>query len=45
MEAGEPVLTFALAPEPECDFFDLKVDLIKGRENPLIAKFGPEWNR
>jgi hypothetical protein len=45
LEAGEPVLVFALAPEPECDFFGLKVDLVKGLENPLIEKFEPEWNR
>jgi hypothetical protein len=45
LEAGEPVLIFALAPERECDFFGLKVDLVKGLENPFIEKFEPEWNR
>lgn len=45
LEAGKPVLIFALKPEFQCEFFDLKVDLVKGLENPLIAKFQPDWNR
>jgi hypothetical protein len=45
LEAGEPVSIFALCPEPDCRFFDLTVDLVKGLENPLIKRFKPEWNR
>ena len=45
LEAAEPVLIYALAPAPGCSFVDLQVDLVKGLENPLIARFEPEWNR
>ena len=45
LEAGESVRILALEPGPACKFVDLNVDLVKGLENPLIAKFGPEWNR
>jgi len=45
LETGRHVLIFALKPGPSCEFIDLKVDLVKGLENPLIDKFKPEWNR
>jgi len=45
LESGEPVLIYALAAAPGCSFVDLQVDLVKGLENPLIARFNPEWNR
>jgi hypothetical protein len=45
LEAGKPVLILALDPRPDCKYLDLTVDLVKGLENPLIARFKPEWNR
>ena len=45
LEAGSTVLIFAIKPEQEISFNGLKVDLVKGLENPLIAILAPEWNR
>jgi hypothetical protein len=38
------VTIWALKPEGELTYKDIRVDLVKGLENPLIQKFKPEWN-
>jgi hypothetical protein len=45
LDQGQKVEIYALKPEAKHTFGDLQVDLIKGLENPLIARFKPEWNR
>jgi len=45
LDQGNKVEIYALKPTIKHDFVDLQVDLVKGLENPLIAKFKPEWNR
>jgi hypothetical protein len=44
LEDSDTVLIYALSPDPGHRFHDLDVDLAKGLENPLIARFQPEWN-
>jgi hypothetical protein len=41
---GKAVQIFALKPESKFQYVDLKVDLVKGLENLLIAKLKPDWN-
>jgi hypothetical protein len=41
---GRQVLIYAWAPHEEFHCCDLTVDLVKGLENPLIAKLEPGWN-
>ena len=46
LTAGEKVQIVALKPAAKLTFAEeLTIDLIKGLENPLIARFRPEWNR
>ncbi len=45
LDQGKKVEIYALKPETKYDFVDLQIDLVKGLENPLIARFKPEWNR
>jgi hypothetical protein len=45
LERREAVQIYALAPQDELLYHELRVDLVKGLENPLIARFQPEWNR
>ena len=44
LKQGKVVKIFALKPESTLLYRGLKVDLIKGLENPLIEKLKPEWN-
>ena len=44
LSQGEKVEIFALKPEASLSFRELKVDLIKGLENPLLQAMQPEWN-
>lgn len=44
LQDGQTVEIYALQPEGEFAFADLQFDLVKALENPLIAKFKPEWN-
>ena len=39
------VSIWALKPPDYYRHGDLKIDLVKGLENPLIDRFKPEWNR
>lgn len=41
---GKVVKILALKPDTEIEFKGLKVDLVKGLENPLIRKVRPVWN-
>lgn len=45
--ANQSVHIFAVRPDVVYNFVDLIVDLVKGLENPLIAKFKQEleWNK
>lgn len=45
LERREAVLIYALVPQDEILYHALQVDLVKGLENPLIARFQPAWNR
>jgi len=45
LDQGKIVEIYALKPSQKVNFVDLQVDLVKGLENPLIARFKPEWNR
>ena len=44
LKDGRTVRIFALKPKSTLLYKDLKIDLIKGLENPLIKKLNPEWN-
>lgn len=41
---GSSVTIFAWCPDADYRIGSLKVDLIKGLENPLIKAFDPDWN-
>ncbi len=41
---GQEVKILAWKPETSLGFKGLKVDLVKGLENPLIQEIEPEWN-
>ncbi len=41
---GSEVSILAWRPDKTIEFKGLEVDLVKGLENPLIQKVGPEWN-
>ena len=41
---GKKVEILAWKPDTEIEFKGLKVDLVKGLENPLIQQVRPEWN-
>lgn len=43
LEKGQTVKILALNP-PSFPFRGLDIDLVKGLENPLIARLKPEWN-
>ena len=45
LDQGKNVEIYALKPTANHTFVDLPIDLVKGLENPLIARFKPEWNR
>jgi len=45
LDQGKKVEIYALKPTTKQVFVDLQVDLVKGLENPLIAKLKPTWNR
>ena len=45
LSAGKAVHIFALQPDTRFDYRGLEIDTVKGLENPLIARFKPEWNR
>ena len=42
--AGKEVKILALKPNTEIRFHGLRVDLVKGLENPLLQETDPEWN-
>lgn len=42
---GRVVKILALKPDTEIELKGLKVDLVKGLENPLIRKVRPVWNK
>jgi hypothetical protein len=44
LNQGKRVEIYALKPTNKQLFVDLQVDLVKGLENPLIARFQPAWN-
>jgi len=44
LEAGNGVKIYALKNNREYRYKDLRLDFIKGLENPLIRKLKPEWN-
>ena len=41
---GKKVKILALGPTEEMEFRGLKIDLVKGLENPLLQEVMPEWN-
>ncbi len=41
---GKEVKIYAWKPESDIQFRGLKIDLVKGLENPLIQQAKPEWN-
>jgi hypothetical protein len=45
LDQGKKVEIYALKATAKYIIVDLQVDLVKGLENPLIARFKPEWNR
>ena len=45
LQEKKTVEIYALNPQPSKHYKGLSVDLVKGLENPLIAKAKPEWNR
>jgi len=45
LDQGKKVEIYVLKPATKYDFVDLQIDAVKGLENPLIARFKPEWNR
>ena len=44
LEAGAKVEILAWVPQDPLEVAGLRVDLVKGLENPLIASIEPEWN-
>jgi hypothetical protein len=44
LRQGKEVEILAWKPDTEVEFKGLKVDLVKGLENPLIQGLRPEWN-
>jgi len=44
LQHGKVVKILAWKPDTEIGFKGLKVDLVKGLENPLIQELRPEWN-
>lgn len=44
LEKGKRVAIIVLNPEMELHYKSLKIDLVKGLENPLIEGLRPEWN-
>lgn len=44
LNQGKEVSIWALKPDGELTYKEVRVDLVKGLENPLIKKFRPEWN-
>ena len=45
LQEKKTVEIYALNPQPSKHYKGLNVDLVKGLENPLIAKIRPKWNR
>jgi len=41
---GQVVKILALKPDTELEFRGLKIDLVKGLENPVLNKVRPAWN-
>lgn len=44
LKRGKRVTIKALRPELPIQYKGLKIDLVKGLENPLIERLRPEWN-
>jgi len=44
LEENKKVKIYALKPESELRYEGLKIDIVKGLENPLIREFNPDWN-
>jgi len=44
LATGRSVEIMALKPEASFEFAELKVDLVKGLENPMIQWADPQWN-
>lgn len=44
LEKGKRVAIIVLNPEMQLHYKTLKIDLVKGLENPLIERLRPEWN-
>lgn len=45
LDKGLQVEIYALKPNECIKYMGVKLDLVKGLENPLILEFKPEWNR